>query len=352
MSTAISEQNLEKSVDYVRDFFLYADRSNKAMEELFRIAAYRTAQALERGWKMPARDVRLASNLEYLRDTFPPQDATAESLVESEIRLISFPDIYFRIKEVLDRPGSSADDVARVVQGDVELTARLLRLVNSPLFGLVGKVEDVGHAIALAGLEEVSNLALGLFAVNVFKDIPQELMDMPTFWKHSFACGVFAKLISTRMPGAKVERFFTAGLLHDVGRLVIFKKLPYATVQVLLHARSNTLPIVEAERDLLGFDHTEVARLLLDRWNFPKGLIDLIANHHNPSEAGDPVGGGVLQLADNMTNAMEIASGGMYVLPGLEDGAWDRLSLKPSALVDITVLFDDHIDGLFSTLLS
>ncbi len=345
------EAMMALSEEYVRNFFMYVDHDNDAIAELFRLSVFRTSAALRQGWQMPSEDKRLARNTEYLRDTFTPGMVDPKTLADSETQLASFPDVYFRIKEVLDSPTSSADDVARIVSSDMELTAKLLKLVNSPFYGLLETVEDVAHAIALVGVTEVSNLALGMSAMKVFKDIPPELMDVETFWKHSVSCGVFAKLLASRINGLKADRFFTAGLLHDVGRLVIFKKLPYASVQTLLYARENMLPLVDAERDLLGFDHTDVGNSLLSEWKFPSGLVDAVTWHHAPSSAQDPLAATIIQLADNLANAMEISNGGMYVLPGLQQGAWERLPLKPADLVTVTGLFDSHIDDLFASLL-
>ncbi|GFM37189.1 HDOD domain-containing protein [Desulfovibrio psychrotolerans] len=342
---------LALSEEYVRDFFMYADHDNPAIAEIFRLSVFRTGAALRQGWQMPTEDARLMRNTEYLRDTFTPGMVDPKTLVDSEAELVSFPDVYFRIREVLDSPTSSADDVARIVSNDVELTAKLLKLVNSPFYGLLVTVEDVAHAIALVGVTEVSNLALGISAITVFKDIPPELMDVKTFWKHSVSCGVFSKLIASRMGGLKADRFFTAGLLHDVGRLIIMKKLPYASVQTLLYARENMLPLAEAERDILGFDHAEVGGMLLAEWKFPAGLVDTVRWHHAPASAQDPLAASVVQLADNLTNAMEISCGGKYVLPGLQEGAWERLGLKSSDLVTVTALFDSHIEELFAAFL-
>lgn len=344
---SITPETLATSENYVRNFFLYTDPDNPAVLELFRIGVHRTAAALAQGWEMPDEDLRLARNLEYLKDNFEADEVDPKTLADSEAQLASFPDVYFRIREVLDDPASSAEDIARVVSSDMELTAKLLKLVNSPFYGLLENVADVAHAIALVGTEEVANLALGISAINVFKDIPPELMNMEVFWRHSVSCGVFARLIAQRVKGAKAEALFTAGLLHDAGRLIIYKKLPYASVQVLLHAREASLPLAEAENTVLGFNNAHVADLLLREWKFPAALVDAIANQHEPSKADDPVSAAIIQLAANLTSTMEVSHGGLYVLPGLEEGAWDKLGLTPDALAEIVELFDTHIDDLF-----
>lgn len=334
----------DPAVEYVRNFFVYCDPDDPAVIQLFRIAAARTQRELDQGWIMPTEDERLARNLEYMKDLFRPGEGSAKDIVDHETELASFPDIYFRIKEVLDAPTSSAEDIAKVVSTDVGLSAKLLKLVNSPFYGFADTIDSIAHAVSLVGVKEVSTLALGISTINFFKDIPPELMDMKTFWRHSLSCGIFARLLGVKIPGAPADRLFTAGLLHDVGKLIIFKKLPYASVQALIYARENMIPMMDAEAEALGYDHTDVAGLLLSAWNFPAPILEAIAHHHDPSAASNSMEAAVIQIADNLACAVEISSGGMYVLPGLQEGAWKSLGLNEAELVAIVEQYDKHID--------
>lgn len=335
---------------HVRRFFAYVDPDNPAFEEMFQVSLRRCAKAIGEGWSPPCEADLLARNVEHLSDLFLRDAGAPEDIVRHEIELASFPDIYFKIKEVLDSPTSSADDIAKVVNTDVGLSAKLLRLVNSPFFGFSTTIDSVTRAVSLVGVKELSTLALGISTINFFKDIPPELMDMKMFWTHSLRCAVFAKLLAVRQ-GLPSDRFFTGGLLHDVGRLVLFKNMPYASTEAMLYARGDMVPLVEAEAEVLGFDHTEVGRLLLEQWQFPANLTMLIAHHHDPSAASDPREAAVLQLADNLANAAEIAAGGVYVLPGMERSAWDSLALEIEDLDEVMALHDAHIEDITATFL-
>ncbi|WP_461208664.1 HDOD domain-containing protein [Desulfocurvus sp. DL9XJH121] len=337
--------------EYVRNFFAYCNPDDRALTELFRIATARTQRALDQGWEIPSEDVRLAKNLEYMKDLFRHGEGAAQDIVDHETELATFPDIYFRIKESLESPDSSAKDIAAVVSTDMGLSAKLLKLVNSPFYGFADTIDSISHAVSLVGTEEISTLALGISTISFFKDIPPELMDMKTFWRHSLSCGIFARLLGARMKNAQPERLFTAGLLHDMGRLIIFKKQPYASVQALLHARENMLPVAEAEHVTLGYDHTDVADLLLKAWHFPAPIMNAIKFHHDPASAPDPVEAAVIQIADNLTNAVEISSGGMYVLPGIQEGAWESTGLDILHLVDIVDQYDKNIDDVLGAFL-
>ncbi len=331
---------------YVRSFFDYVDPDNPGFVELYRIAVQRAVEAGKKGWTPPCERERRADDVEHLSDLFFKDQGSVQDLVKHETSLSSFPDTYFKLKQVLDNPAFSAADTARVVGADVGLSAKLLKLVNSPFFGLTGKVDSIEHAVSLVGAEELGTLALGVSAVKFFKDIPPELMDMEAFWRHSLRCAVFSRLLASKVNGLKADRFFTAGLLHDAGRLVMIKNMPYASVEAMLYARSNFVPLVDAENEIFGFDHAHVAALLLGEWNFPKELTSAISHHHEPLGGPSPMSAAVVQLADNLARAADISSGGMYLLPGMERRAWDMLGIDPSELRSLVLSHDNHLQDL------
>ena len=345
------KRDLQRRVEqHVRSFFAYVDPDNEAFVELFRLSVSRCAQAAATGWSIPCEFDLRAKNLESMKDLFFRDLGSPSDIVTHETELASFPDIYFKIKEVLESPTSSAGDIAKVVSTDMGLTAKLLKLVNSPFYGLTTNIDSISRAVSLIGLKEVSTLALGISTISFFKDIPSELMDMKKFWKHSLSCGVFAKLVAGRVK-LSGERFFTAGLLHDAGRLILLKQMSYASVQFLLFAREHQVPIVEAEREMLGYDHTDVGRLLLEAWRFPPFLTDLVAGHHSPAQAAATREAAILQLADNMANAAEICSENLYVLPGMDRESWDAIGLPSRDLEEIMALHDRNIDELTAVFL-
>jgi HD-like signal output (HDOD) protein len=330
---------LRRTADYVGKFFAYVNPDNPAIAELYPLIVKLTLPAAHPKWTLPCERELRAAKVEHMRDLFFRDQGDVQELVRHETELASFPNVYFKIKEVLDSPTSSAADMASVVSSDVGLSAKILRLVNSPLFGFSSKIDSITHAVSLIGTQELATLALGISTINFFKDIPPELIDMQTFWKHSLSCGVFGKLIAGLIPEFKADRFFTAGLLHDSGRLVMYKNMPYASTQSLLKARTEMLPLVDAEQEILGFDHTQVAEQLMKTWDFPEHLTQIIAHHHNPAQAENPKEAAVITLADILANARAISFGGQFVLPALPDETWDVLQLDPKRL---SPLLRDH----------
>ena len=278
----LDEETLFAIEDYVRDFFLYVNPDFGPSIELFRAALDLTAESVSRGWELPDADTRRASSVEHLEDIFIKGMGDPSTIVQHETELASFPDIFFRIKEVLEDDAASANRIAQVVSTDMSLAAKLIKLVNSPLYGFPQTIDSISRAVALVGTKELSTLALGISAINYFKDIPPELIDMKTFWRHSITCGIFANILAGTQIGLSPERFFIAGLLHDVGRLIMFKKLPYAASEAMLFSRENSIPLVEAELSVIDFIHTDISTPLLAAWKFPQGLADMINFHHRP----------------------------------------------------------------------
>ncbi|WP_419786077.1 HDOD domain-containing protein [Pseudodesulfovibrio sp.] len=341
-----SEEQLREIEDYVRDFFLYSNPDFAPTIEMFHIGLDQVAGAVVNGWTLPDLSVRRAANLEHLEDIFLAGMGTPEAIVKHESELASFPDIYFRIREMLADERASADSIAAVVGTDVSLSAKLLKLVNSPFYGFPQEIDSITRAVALIGHHELSTLALGISAINYFRDIPPELVDMRSFWRHSITCGVIARILTGHLSGLSPERFFTAGLLHDVGRLILFKKLPYACTEAMLYARESSIPLVEAEREVMGFCHTDISRPLLISWKFPESLSNMVNYHHDPMMFPNPLEPSIIHLADTLTNVVELAQGGMYAVPALDEAAWEQLGIAPNLLRGVADACREQIEAI------
>lgn len=348
----LSDETLREIEDYVRDFFLYVNPDFAPTIAMFSIALDLTAKRVAAGWELPDLDTRRATNVEHLEDIFVKGMGSPETIVKHETELSSFPDIFFRIKEVLEDESASADRIAAVVSTDVGLSAKLIKLVNSPLYGFPQTIDSISRAVTLVGGKELSTLALGISAINYFKDIPPELVDMESFWRHSITCGIFSKILASTQTGLSPERFFIGGLLHDVGRLILFKKLPYASTEAMLFARENSIPLTEAERSVMEFIHTDISIPLLKEWKFPEGLSNMINYHHTPMEFPNPLEPAIVHVADNLANAVEIAQGGMYVMPGLDEEAWGLLGVDPeTTLRNAVEQYAEQIDIILNAFL-
>ncbi len=337
-------------LEYVRRFFVFVNPDEPFFIQLFRVAVRRVLDARRHGFDLRCADEIQARNVEHMSDVFFRNDLTVDKLVLHETQLASFPDIYFKLKQVIEEPNSSAREIAQVVGSDVGLAGRLLKLVNSPFYGLASRVDSIERAVSLVGSQELSTLALGITTINFFKDIPPELVDMRVFWRHSLSCAVFCKLLAD-YGGLPRERMFIAGLLHDAGRLLLFKDLPYASVQAMLYARSNMLPLPDAEQDVFGFTHAQVGQRLLAEWNFPEAIVAAVGHHHDAALTPDSAEAATVQLADILANTAEISAGGVYVVPGCSSEAVASVGLPLADITKVLAAHDAAIDELVKALL-
>lgn len=327
--------------------FAANDTASPLIEMLFGLATERLARTLAVGGSLPA-DPPSQPRAESMGDLFFRAEGGARDIVTSEVKLVSFPDIYFKIRQVLDSPTSSAGQVSDVISKDTSLSAKLLKLVNSPFYGLPQRIDSISRAVMVIGGQEISTLALGISAINVFKDIPAELLNMRTFWEHSVAVGVFARTLGRAMRHGAGERLFVSGILHDIGRLIIFKKLPHAAVEAIYYAKANQTPLYVAENDVIGFAHPLVGGLLLRAWKFPEPLVAMVACHHKPSACKDNVEPAILHVADIMAVAMGFTPPASSMVPTLDPDAWTALGLSPEELPELMADSLHQVDDIVS----
>lgn len=207
---------------------------------------------------------------------------TPRELVTGSIRLVSLPEVCIRLNEILDEPMVTAAELGHIISQDTSLTARLLKIVNSSYYGFPARIETVSRAVTVVGLRELRGLVIAASAVEMFANVPDEILNKVRFWRHSLYCGVIARLLAEQCHVLHSERLFVAGLLHDIGKLIIAQRLPQETKKIALEAESGQHPEFEVEQDLLGFNHAEVGGELMQAWNMPETLFESVAYHHNP----------------------------------------------------------------------
>ncbi|MCW9048669.1 MAG: HDOD domain-containing protein [Gammaproteobacteria bacterium] len=212
---------------------------------------------------------------------------TAQSLVKESIELISLPDIYIRLRSVISDPNASMSDVAQIIVHDPAITARLLKLVNSPFFGLASKVDTMTHAINLLGTEQVHDLVLATVVVDSFSGFTNDAFNIYDFWFNGVYCAVTARLLAYHCNNIDTERPFIAGLLHNIGHLVTQQKMPDESQLALKIAHQRNVDLYIAEREVFGFDYAQVGSALMAEWNLPKSLQNITEFHVEPIRATD-----------------------------------------------------------------
>ncbi len=212
---------------------------------------------------------------------------TAQTLVKESVNLISLPDVYIRLRNVITAPNSSMADVAGIIAHDPSITARLLKLVNSSFFGLVAKVDTITYAINLLGIQEVHDLVLATSVIDSFSGFTNDYFNIYDFWFNGVYCAVTARLLAYHCKGLNTERPFVAGLLHNIGHLVTYQKIPEESLSAITRATQKNISLYMAERELLGFDYGQVGAELMREWTLPESLQEITEFHIEPEKADD-----------------------------------------------------------------
>ncbi len=264
--------------------------------------------------------------------------------------LPAMPQVGLELKRMLDNPNSTADELAQVVLKDQKLTAAVLKLVNSPMFMLPSKVDTVTRAITVVGRKHVSHLALGAILMTIFDASPKDAIQLGNFWRHSLAVALIARNVA-RVVGKKVpERYFVAGLLHDIGQLAILYRLPAAAQAIFALSSAEHLDHFQAEQELLGFTHAEVGEALLAGWHFPTHLVASIAFHHCPSHDLEQDVARIVHVADVLAQALGLATCPDFYVSSLNCEAFTALRLDRKTLDLALEGLGQQLDSVYSIL--
>lgn len=254
---------------------------------------------------------------------------SAREFVRGTPELQSLPQIYLRINSVIEHPNSSAEEISKVVMEDPGLCARLLRLVNSSLFAFPGEIDTISRAIALVGTQQLRDLALATCVIEMFEDVRSDFVNMQSYWQHCLATAICARLLATHCEEENIERYFVAGLLHDIGSIVIYLRGGRRLRRMVSRCVDRRQSLVTAERAVFGFDHTDVGRELLQLWGLPDVLQEAVGAHHVPMRAKRfPREANVTHVAEFLVEARDLGSNGEHLVAPVYEEAWLELGLS------------------------
>lgn len=274
---------------------------------------------------------------------------TATELVTHVTELVSFPDVAVQVNDLLADESSDADSIGSIIEQDPALTATLLKLANSSMYGVGAEVDSVAKAFTRIGSQEIQELTLGICATRAFDGVPNEILSVEDFWQHSLLCGAAARIVARHVKARNAGMVFTAGLLHDVGHLVMFNLIPDESMQTLALCRDEMdgEDVYRAEREILGFDHMEVGRRLGELWNWPEALVNCIARHHEPFEYPDCSDADVIvHVANSLATLAELESDDLAEASAVDERAWAHLNLDRDAVPELLIEVREGISGL------
>jgi putative nucleotidyltransferase with HDIG domain len=254
------------------------------------------------------------------------------SHIENAGNLPTLPDVVLRIADMADRSETTGRQLGLEIERDQVLSAKVLKLVNSGFYGFSQPIAAIPHAVTLLGFDTIKSLVLSANVLDLMKDA------LPGLWEHSLACARTCGFIADHLAMDDLEEIRTAGLLHDLGKVVLRQAMEDAFARVQRRIKEEDLLFFEAEQRELGAHHGEFASWLLEKWSLPERLVRPIADHHTFTlECPFAYHTAVVHLADILCRAESFGRGGDRKIPRLDPQALALLELTAD---DVAVIME------------
>jgi putative nucleotidyltransferase with HDIG domain len=260
-------------------------------------------------------------------------------VLENVNNLPSIPVVLTEVNKLLNNDGTSATELGEVISKDQGLVTKILVVANSPLYGIPRRVSTIDFAIVILGFNHIKNIVISLSMMEAFKAIHGIKFNQRKFWQHSLLTALTSKKISDDLGYYFSGEAFTAGLLHDLGIPIIYKFFNKEYLEIIEKQKESGKSFLEIEEEVLGTTHCKIGEFLINKWNLPNALADVVANHHKPgtpSEFSEITS--VVHLADYMLNLLQVG-----------DFDWDKgLELDSSILSKLSLNSKEYLDGLIA----
>jgi HD-like signal output (HDOD) protein len=244
--------------------------------------------------------------------------------------LPTLPGVLHEVSALVDNPDSSTDQISRVIARDQVLSAKVLRMVNSPIYGFPGRIGSIQHALVLLGFNVIKGI---IISTSVF-DVMNE--NMKGLWEHSLGCALASSTVARTIGCKDPEEYAVAGLLHDIGKVVAAVQLPDSRQAIDALVRDKDLPYRQAEVEVLGFAHDRINLWLCTYWNLPPGLKEGLSYHHRPMSATlYPKIAQVVHVGNFLARLFGVGNGGDDQISPLDAGVLEALEITPAVLFKI-----------------
>lgn len=288
------------------------------------------------------RDIKVSGKSEWVKGVVNTMNLRPETVVKRLEALASLPDIVTKINDVADDPNSTTQDMQNLIQQDPALTARLLKIANSAFYGFPAQVDTINRAVMVVGTNGIRDLVWATSAMGTFAGLNSRFVDMRDFWRHSLYVATVARVLATKCRILRKERFFLAGLLHDIGRLALYHTMPDEIEAVLICADNTEESLCVAEKKILGFDHTDIGEALLKQWKLPENVQAVAKNHHHATTSGDyRLEVAVVHIADNIAKTAGVFGDKFSKEQTIDPAAWHVTGLSEK-IIDSTIGLADE----------
>jgi putative nucleotidyltransferase with HDIG domain len=250
--------------------------------------------------------------------------------VENINTLPTVPGVLKRLSLVIEKPRITLVEISAFISKDAALTTKVLKMVNSAIYGFPGRIASVSHATMLLGLNIIKGLLLG---VSVF-ELMQKAMN--GLYEHSLACAIASRIIAQKKGLKEPEEVSVAGLLHDIGKVILTLEFPTEYQAAMNEAQEKNIAIFEAEKNQFNATHANVGGWLAEKWRFPRNLIEGIECHHQPALAKNaPLETAIVHMADLLVRARGFGFAGEIFVPEVNPGAYELLQLSERDIKDV-----------------
>ncbi|MBF0368348.1 MAG: HDOD domain-containing protein [Magnetococcales bacterium] len=249
----------------------------------------------------------------------------------------AFPQSVYRILQLTTDINCPPKELIEIIGHDPVLTLKILKILNSPYFGLSRTILSINQAVVFVGINTIKNIALTIAPVGVLTNEEKDDEYLTNLLMHSLGTAIVAKRLSRRLGASELESadYFVAGLLHDFGKVVLARYMPKEYAKAIKRASKKNIPFLKAEKKLLGTDHTRVGAMLAKKWHLPNELVASIQNHHAPRGKGSPSPmGDCVFAANQIVKKLRIGKSGNPVVEQLPPPIASRFNMDLGELIN------------------
>ena len=253
-----------------------------------------------------------------------------EWIVKKSRNLPIFPQVTTKLMQVVSDTKAQAKDVSKIIESDQSLATRILRQVNSPFYGFSGRISTIQHAVVIMGFDAVKNLATGFSIAKMSRKKNSTILNEEKFWEHSLGVAIGARSIAKEIKYPCPEELFLAGLLHDIGKLILSDNLPGEYIKVLKLAEEKEEEIYQSEKNMFKVSHAEVGEWFTKENRFPPLLRACVKYHHTPSSqsSGEFIKAvKTIYLADRLCKLQKIGWAGDNICTGETESIYKEIGI-------------------------
>lgn len=271
-------------------------------------------------------------------------------IIDKVQKLPTLPAVANKITKLIKDPTCTAIKVSQVINKDQSLTTRVLRLVNSAFYSLCTEVTNVKHAVALLGFRTISQMVISISVFDIFKGGYGREFDRVGFWKHSIGCAVISNMIAEKAGYSKTDDCFTAGLMHDIGKVVLDQFLHEEMTKVIKLVQENGISFDDAEQEVMGLNHADIGGQVMKNWSIPLSIVVAVKHHHQlpeerkGSSLSQDLIVDIVRLSDVICKRGKIGYTGDSIIPEMTEELWERLNISQESIGKIVEHCSEEIE--------